>query len=361
MSKNLMQPRERVLTALNWLETDRVPLQIYTTPEIRQKLQDLFGREDFLPALGIDLRKVMPNWTRPLKPSCDGIFYDFWGVGYRRVAHGRNGAYDEAVELPLARIKTMDDVFNYSWPDPAGFDYDGLRRQCQQVDDYAICLGSPGYPDILNGVSRGRGMEQVMMDIALRDEVGLAIIQKRCDICYEILKRGLEACNGRVDILHVGEDCGNQNGRMFSAADFDAIFRPQLKRFYDLAHEFGARAMMHSCGDTHELMPTFIEMGLDILDGMQPEPTGMQPEAIRALCKGKLAFCGLISTQDTLPYGTEDRCRQETRHRLEKIAPGGGYILSPAHCIQPDTPLNNILAVYEEVLAGNLLRLTTSI
>jgi uroporphyrinogen decarboxylase len=101
-------------------------------------------------------------------------------------------------------------------------------------------------------------------------------------------------------------------------------------------------------------MPTFIEMGLDVLDAMQPEPPGMDPEAIREQCRGRLAFCGLISTQQTLPYGTVEDCRAEARHRLEVIAPGGGYVFGPAHNIQPDTPLANVLAIYEEALGREL-------
>ncbi len=80
----------------------------------------------------------------------------------------------------------------------------------------------------------------------------------------------------------------------------------------------------------------------------------MDPEKIRAACKGKLAFCGLISTQKTLPYGTEQQCRAEARHRLDVLARGGGYIFAPAHCIQPDTPLRNVLAVFEEALGKKL-------
>jgi uroporphyrinogen decarboxylase len=133
-------------------------------------------------------------------------------------------------------------------------------------------------------------MEQVVMDIALRDEVGLAIIDKRVDFSYNHLRKCLETAKGKIDIVCLGEDCGNQNGRMFSPKDWNEIFRPRLKKFYDLAHEFGAKAMMHSCGDTHEIMPSYIDMGLDILDAMQPEPKGMNPEKIRAMCKGKLAF-----------------------------------------------------------------------
>ena len=193
-------------------------------------------------------------------------------------------------------------------------------------------------------------MEQVMIDIVTEDPVGMAIIDHRVDHYYEVCRRALEAAKGKIDILCLGEDCGNQNGRMFSPATFERIFVPRLRKFYDLAHEHGALAMMHSCGDTHEIMPTFIEMGLDILDAMQPEPVGMNPAEIKRLYGGELTFCGLISTQQTLPHGTPEDVRREVRERIEVVGKGGGYICSPAHCIQPDTPIENVLALYSEAL-----------
>jgi len=349
-----MTPKERVLTSLAWREPDRVPIQTYLTPEIAERLRQHFGGRDVRECLGVDFRNVGPAWRGKTKEPHYGIHFDIWGTGYRTVEHGSGGAYSEAAILPLADLKTMDDVERYPWPSPDDYDYSVIPAQCERLGDFAICLGGAGDPDIVNGVSRGRGMQQVLMDIALRDEVGLAIIDHRVDFCYEVLRRGLEAADGKVDILCSGEDCGNQNGRMVSPRDFDEVFRPRLEKFYRLAHAFGAKAMMHSCGDTHDIMPTFIDMGLDVLDAMQPEPPGMKPETIRAACEGRLAFCGLISTQHTLPHCTEAECRAEARHRLDVIAPGGGYIFSPAHCIQPDTPLENILAVYEEALGTRL-------
>jgi uroporphyrinogen decarboxylase len=353
-SAKAMTSKERVRTSLKWQEPDRVPIQVYLTPEMGERLKKHFGGRDVRECLGVDFRGVGPKRIKPVRAPERDLTFDIWGAGYRRVTHGETGTYDEAVYHPLAELKTMDDVERYPWPSTADYDYSTIPEQCEKLKDFAICLGGAGDPDIVNGVSRGRGMEQVLMDIALRDEVGLAIIDHRVNFCYEHLRKSLEAAAGKVDILCLGEDTGNQNGRMVSPTDFDEVFRPRLKKFYDLAHEFGAKAMMHSCGDTHEIQPTFIEMGLDILDAMQPEPAGMNPERIRAACKGKLAFCGLISTQQTLPHGTVAECRREARHRIDVIAKGGGYIFSPAHCIQPDTPLENVLAVYEEALGRKL-------
>ena len=345
--------KERVITSLRWQDTDRVPIQYYAVPEIHQLLQEHFEGRDVLQCLGVDFRSVEPSYLGRTKPASNGITYDIWGTGYTQMNNGRGGYYSEATLLPLRELSTLADVAAYPWPSPDDFDYTNIERQCDALAEYAICAGGPGQPDILNGVSRGRGMEQVIIDIALRDEVGMAIIDRRCDFCYEFLRRLLVAANGKIDILCLGEDMGNQNGRMFSSKDFQEVFRPRLQRFIDLAHDFGAKAMIHSCGDTHEIFPDLIDMGLDILDAMQPEPVGMNPETIRTMCRGKLAFCGLVSTQRTLPFGTEEECRAEAQHRLDVIAPGGGYIFAPSHCIQAGTPLNNILAVYEEALAGH--------
>jgi uroporphyrinogen decarboxylase len=371
--KTVLTSKERVRLSLNWQEPDRVPIQVYLTPEMEQRLNRHFtstagvaassqiepgimatSNEVVLRKLGVDFRGVWPAYRGQRQPPHDGLTFDEWGTGYRHVSNPSAGTYDEAVVLPLADLQTMDDVCRYPWPRIEDYDFSGLAAQCDRLRDYAVVFGSAGIPDILNGVSRGRGMEQVVMDIALRDEVGLAIIDRRVDFWYQWMRKGLEAAGGKVDIIALGEDTGNQNARMFSPKDFDEVFRPRLKKFYDLAHEFGAKVMMHSCGDSHEIMPTFIEMGLDILDAMQPEPAGMDPETIRTLCRGKLAFCGLISTQQTLPYGSVEDCRREARHRLDVIAPGGGYIFSPAHCIQPDTPIENVLAIYEEALGHSL-------
>jgi uroporphyrinogen decarboxylase len=186
------------------------------------------------------------------------------------------------------------------------------------------------------------------MEIALEDEVGVAIIDRRVDYAYQFCKRVLEAAGGKADILCLGEDLGTQKGPVISPACFDSFFRPRIQRFIDLAHDHGAFCMLHSCGSTRILQPKLIEMGLDILDAVQPEPVGMEPEGLKRDFGDKLTYCGMISTQDTLPSGTVDECRAEARHRLDVIGKGGGYIFSPAHCIQPDTPLENILAIYEE-------------
>lgn len=348
----MLTPRERVLMAANHEQPDRPPITIYVTPEIHQALCSYFGDRSYTDAFQIDFRHVGPAGLKPPRkpePGSGVDFYDDWGIGYKMVPNNAGGTYPEAYDLTLARLYSIDDVDSWDWPDPDNYDYSVIPGQIERVKDYAVCLGSAGIPDIINGIGRGRGMEQVLVDIITEDPVGVAIIDRRVDFYLEWCRRSLEAGQGSIDILCLGEDLGSQKGPTMSPATFDGFFRPRIQRFIDLAHEYGALAMMHSCGSTRLLQPRLIEMGLDILDAVQPEPVGMNPEELKDLYGDRLTFCGMMSTQQTLPHGTVEQCRAEARHRIDVIGRGGGYFFAPAHCIQPDTPLENILAIYEEV------------
>lgn len=347
-------PKQRVKMATSHVQPDRPPIMVYLTPEVAASLNEYFRGQPIDEVLEIDFRHVGPAGGP--EPFCGSAeHYDEWGTGYSSVANPSGGVYLEATDLALLRIETMDDVRSYRWPKPEDYDYSVIAQQIDGVKDFAVCLGSAGIPDIINGIGRGRGMEQVLVDIATEDEVGTAIIDARVNFDDEWCKRGLEAGGGRIDILCLGEDLGSQKGPTMSPACFDSFFRPRLERFYKLAHDYGALAMMHSCGSTRLLQPRLIDMGLDILDAVQPEPVGMAPEELKAEFGEKLTFCGMISTQETLPHRSVEECRAEARHRIDVIGKGGGYIFAPAHCIQPDTPIENVLAIYEEVTGKKLM------
>lgn len=336
---------------MSHVQPDRAPIQLYCTPESRAKLDEYFGGQSLEEVFKVDFRWLEPiGGPVPHTPEPDSGLekYDIWGIGYSRVPNNAGGTHLEATELTLAKMTSMDEVLAHPWPDPSAFDYSVIPQQIEQYGDYAVMAGGTAVPDVINGVGRGRGMDQVLIDIATEDEVGTAIIDARVNFYYEYCRRCLEAGNGRIDILYLGEDLGSQKGPTISPACFDAFFRPRLQKFFDLAHNYGALVMMHSCGSTRLLQPKLIEMGLDVLDSVQPEPEGMDPEGLKKDFGDKLTYCGMISTQQTLPYGTAEECRAEARHRLDVIGRGGGYIFAPAHNIQSDTPLENILAIYEE-------------
>ena len=212
-----MNSKERVRTAFNRQQPDRVPVNYLYNPGFDGRLKAHFrlapdDDERLRQALHVDFRGVEPVYRGPkLHPDFPerGVKADDWGIRRRWVEHPSGGYWDYC-DFPL-RNATVEEVEAWPLPDPDDYDYSNLEAHCDALRDYAVCFGSAGMPDILNGVSRGRGMEQVMIDIVTEDPVGMAIIDHRVDHYYEVCRRALEAGKGKIDILCLGEDCGNQD------------------------------------------------------------------------------------------------------------------------------------------------------
>ena len=347
-----MTSKERVLTALEHKSPDRCPCDYVGTPEVDEKLKKHFktnSMDGMLERLGVDLRVVDAPYVGPkLREWDDGRFENYWGQ-IRKPVRNVAGTYNEAVELPYAKFETMKDVGKFRWPRVEWFDYQQLAEDCRKYSDYAIIFGSPGNMDLINGTSYGRGVEQVIYDIALEDAVGMACMEKRFECCYERSETALKAANGQIDILWIGDDYGTQNGLLISPEKWRKLFFAKLKAMSDLGHKYGAKVMLHSCGSTRPLWDGLIEAGVDIYQTVQPEARDMAPAELKVEFGDRMCLHGTISIQKTLPFGTTEQVAEEVRVRIETVGKDGGFIVAPAHNIQPDTTIENILALYEEV------------
>ena len=362
-----MTPRERVLAAVNHQAPDRVPINYLGTPEIDQRLRQHFHLPppapgpagamvdydwDILGALGADLRTLSLRYLGPQLPTFDdGRMQNYWGVIYRPVSN-QVGTYLETCYLPYAKFQTLADLEAYPWPDPDWFEYSELAGQCREIGDCAVVYGWPGNMDLINGTAFGRGFEQFIYDMATEDPVGLGVVQKRFEFHHEQTRRALEACHGRIDIVWIGDDYGTQRGLLVSRDKWRKLFKPKLRAFVDLAHKYGARLMLHSCGGTRPLWPDFVDIGLDIYDTIQPEAVGMAPNELAAEFGRDICLHGTVSTQRLMPFGTPEEIARLIRDRIDTIGAGGGLILAPSHNFQPDTPIENIVAMYQA--AGSL-------
>jgi uroporphyrinogen decarboxylase len=350
-----ISPRERVRLALDHRQPDRPPVLAWMTPEAWAAVCDYLARAEGSPDPGpIDLAQVLEidfRYVQPLSltpgPAAAAIDPPL-----------PDGIYQDVRERPLAWIRTLEDVQRYQPDyDPDAFDFTGLASAAEQAGDYAIVFGSPGVFDLVNGLgARGLGLEDLFCGILTGDPVVGALVDKRLEYHYEFCRRGLEAGGGRIDILHIGEDCGNQRSTHFSPEFFRRFFAPRLRRFADLAHRHGARCMLHSCGSNWSLYPILIEeVGIDIHDSCQPEPVDMDPVRLKRAYGDRITFCGLLSLQRTLSKGTPDDCRREAAFLVDEMGRDGGYIFAPANTITRDARPENILAAYEVVLRKPLL------
>ena len=347
-----MTPRERVLTALSHRAPDRTPCDYIGTPEVDDKLKRHFRTDSMdvvLEKLGVDIRVVDAPYIGPaLRTWPDGRFENIWGH-IRKPIRNEAGSYDEAVEHPYAAFQSVDDVRKFRWPRAEWFDYSRLAADCKKPDKYAIVFGAPGNMDVINGTGFGRGVERTILDIGLEDPVGLACMEMRFERCHERSEIALKTAAGRIDILWIGDDYGTQNGLLMSPPAWRKLFFPKLKAMCDLGHKYGAKVMLHSCGSTRRIWPQLIEAGVDIYDTVQPEAAEMDPAGLKAEFGEKMCFHGTISTQKTLPFGKVEDVAREVKERIKTVGKGGGLIVAPAHNFQPDTPIENILALYEAV------------
>ena len=350
-----MTSRERVLSALDRTGYDRIPVKTGGTPEVNQILMDHFGltnQEQLLRVLGDDFRYVNPIYRGPeLRTFDDGSVEGYWGERYKNEAY-EGGAYLEASYLPYAGIEELKDLDLSHFPSADMFDYSTIEQQCEAIGGrYAICFGTAGDMDFINCIARCRGMEQVLMDLATGNEVFLAIMDARFGFYYQMHERALQMADGMIDIVHVGDDLGTQRGPMIGMQTFDKLFVPKYEKYFDMAHRYGAKTMMHMCGCIEAFLPRLIEIGLDIQDVVQPTTDAMEIANLQAKYGDKLNFCGTMCVQSTLPFGTKEEVEKEVQRRIE-LFPKGGLFLGPTHAIQVGTPLENILTMYRT--AGSL-------
>lgn len=361
--------RDNMLKSLAHKTPDWVPCDYLGTQEVDQRLREYFGLpqagpfeveegiarwsaargealEGVLDRLGTDIRQVNPECRPYAQRLPDGGWKDIWGVSLRMV-HNDFGAYAEPLTAPLAEIKTLEDVERYPWPSPDWYDYSCVHAQCLRYEGYAIKAGGPGVPDLLNGTSRGRGMEQVFLDIASEDPVGLAILNRRFAFYREFTRRTLAAGCGRIDIFWIGDDFGSQGGLLLSPGTWRRVFKPYLRELINLIHSFNAKAMLHSCGSTRLIWDDLAELGLDIYQTVQERAKDMDPEQLKATYGGRISLHGAIDSQGFLQTARPEEVKRKVRERMRTLGRNGGYICSSCHNLQPDIPVENIVAMYE--------------
>ena len=351
-----MTSRERVLNTLARTGYDRIPVKHEGTPEINQALMNHFSlarEEQLLLVLGDDFRYVQPVYCGPeLKTWPDGSVEGFWGERYGRKPY-EGGTYLEPVYLPYAGVRRAKDLDRSRFPRVSWFDFSTIRSQCEALNGrFAICFGSAGDMDFINTIGRMRGIEEVLEDLLTENEAFMEIMEARFRFYYELHEAALTAAGGMIDIVHVGEDLGNQQGPTISLDMFDRLFAPKYAAIFELAHRHGAKTMMHMCGTVSMFLPRLIGLGLDIQDVVQPTTPEMDIAQLQRLYGDQLSFCGSMCVQHLLPFGNRDDVEHETRRRLD-LFPRGGLILGPTHAIQVGTPLENVLAMYRS--AGSLM------
>jgi uroporphyrinogen decarboxylase len=352
--------RQRVALALDHREPDRVPIDYWATPAVNSRLLQHLGwttQEQLLQHFDVDFRYIDgPQYCGPApEVHADGSVDDHWGVPRVRVEVGTGGfasVYREVIDFPLRDAPTLDAIRAYpKWPEPDWFDYGCVAAQvaeARRTGKVVVFMG-----DRMNRCAQLkpamylRGVDQILLDLALSPEIAEYLFQKITTFYLEYARRTFEAAHGGIDIFMMGDDFGTQQGLFMSPEMWRQFLRPGFQAFVDLGHRYGCRVAHHSCGSIKPIIPDLLECGLDILNPLQPDVRDMDRRELKHRFGDRLCFHGSISIQQTLPFGTPDQVRNEVRERMQTLAPGGGFIFCSAHNIQADTPTENVVALFD--------------
>jgi uroporphyrinogen decarboxylase len=269
-----------------------------------------------------------------------------WGVRTRWVEHAAGGYWDFC-DFPLSGPITVDQANRWPMPSPEDYDYLSLASYCDAYPDYPIVFGGAGVGCIINRAGQLRGMPDALCDVTIEDPAGLRLIDRMLEVDFEMVRRGLALIGNKVHIFCMGEDLGTQRGPIISPDVYRAVIKPRHRRFIDEAKRYGLLVMFHCCGSSSWAFDDLADLGVDIVDTLQPEAANMDPALLKRTCGRKLSFHGMISTAGVLAFGTPQQVRDEVKRVLDVMMPDGGFALAPTHLIQSNSPVENVVAMYE--------------
>jgi uroporphyrinogen decarboxylase len=341
-----MNSRERVLNILDRQPVDRLPVDLWYTPEISHMLRTHFNvRKDTDFYEMLDLDKIM--WVNAEYPVESNR--TMFGSLLKSMDAG-DAHYMEIEEPGLKGRDTLQSLKDYPyWPDPDRFDYEIMSHNARKASENYATLGP--WVSFYEIYCQLRGLEQSMMDLAMEPDYVHAVLDK-IEYCQtEMMKRLFDKAADFVDMVFISDDMGSQNNLMISLSMWDDFFKDRMERWCDMIHSYGIKVFFHSDGAMEELISRLIEVGVDVLNPIQHVCPGMDMAALKENYGDQLIFHGGVENQSILPFGTPEQVREETLNCLTKLGKGmGGYICCSCHNIQPGIPVENILELVNTVI-----------
>lgn len=354
-----MNHRERVLTALHHETPDRCPLQVSFTPEFAERLRanlQVKGQRVHNPhgggntyelerTLGEDMLLVSVGWANSYYQQ-SGDYTDEWGISWKEIEYQTPfgvGHYTEPAGHPLAEDQQ---VLSYKGPDPYRPE---LYRDAECVihnfkDEYWIV--GVTVTTIFECAWALRGYERLLADFILNPDLAEHILEIPYQYHLTAAKKLVEM---GVDMIWIGDDVGTQNRMLMSPNHWRQYLKPKMADFIAALKAINpdVKVAYHSDGFIYPIIPELIEIGLDVLNPVQP--ASMDPARLKKDFGQSLCFWGSIDEQHTLPFGKPEDIRAEVLTRLRTIGENGGLIIGPTHHVQLDTPMENFWALIETV------------
>lgn len=264
------------------------------------------------------------------------------------VFNGGSHMYDSQERI-FTNCESVDEIANARWPNPAALDFDLLEKTIGDINDTGMALFGGMWSCFFHVVSDHFGMEEYFVKMYTNPEVVLEVTRRVVEFYLKSNRLIFERFAHKMDAFFMGNDFGTQLCLLIDPEMFRKFVLPAYKRLIDLAHEFGLKVMVHSCGAITRIIPMLIEAGIDGLHPLQALAAGMDADNLRKICEDNVLFMGGVDTQELLVNGSADDVRNEVR-RLKRIL-GPRYVVSPSHeGVLPNVSPENIQAMWEEAM-----------
>lgn len=347
-----MNSKQRILNILNRKPIDRIPVDIWHTPEVYYALAEHFNAEsDFDLYKKMEIDKwywINPVYEGELAPLADGAaMVTQWGVQMKMVKSGLS-TYGERLSCDFENY-TLENIEEYPWwPDPEKFNYSAAAELTKKVSaDFATLGPWVSFYEIFCSM---RGLEKAMMDLALNPDFVHAALDKIEYAQTEMMKKLFDATGDAIDAVFISDDMGSQISLLLSPDMWDEFFKARMERWCELIHSYGKKVFFHSDGAVEPLIPRLINAGIDILNPIQHICPGMDMAGLKEKYGNDLIFHGGVDTQDVLPFRSPEDVKKETLNCLKTLGKNmEGYVCCSCHNIQAGTPVENILAMIDTV------------
>ena len=345
-----MTIREKYFASMRRQSGAYVPFELSLCPALFEEFKQRTGKSDYAEYYGFPIRNLKANYVGP-QDKFAGYFPDKtnieidpdWGVGHKK---GSLAHFTE-MQSPMKNFQTLAEFEAYPYPEAAkDYDWNGLQAEVKAVQSRDLVAVAAMEMTIFEIAWYLRGMETFLMDLLANPDLAHYHLDRITAIACENARRYAAAGS---DVIRLGDDVSTQLAMMMKVSTWREFIKPRLAKVIQAAKAVRPEVLLfyHGDGNLQAIIPELIEIGVEILNPVQPEC--MDPVTIKKQYGDRLSFWGAVGTQTVIPFGSPQQVREVCERMIREVGRGGGLGLAPTHILEPEVPWANIEAFMETV------------